>query len=79
MSKLAASGYHDLSRLASGNPEVNAHICLSNREAIVNWMNKFSQELERYRQLVAKGDKRLEQALTEANRARQEWLNNLSA
>jgi prephenate dehydrogenase len=79
MSKLAASGYHDLSRLASGNPEVNAHICLSNKEAIVNWIDKFSKELERYRQLVAEGDKRLEQALTEANKARQEWLNNLSA
>jgi prephenate dehydrogenase len=79
MSKLAASSYHDLTRLASGNPEVNAHICLSNKEAIVNWIGKFSQELERYRQLVAGGDKRLEQALTEANKARQEWLNNLSA
>jgi prephenate dehydrogenase len=79
MSKLAASGYHDLTRLASGSPEVNAHICLSNKEAIVNWIDKFTQELERYRQLVAKGDKRLEQALTEANKARQEWLNNLSA
>jgi prephenate dehydrogenase len=78
MSKLAASGYHDLTRLASGSPEVNAHICLSNKEAIVNWIDKFSQELERYRQLVAKGDKRLERALTEANKARQEWLNNLS-
>jgi prephenate dehydrogenase len=77
MSKLAASGYHDLTRLASGNPEVNAHICLSNQEAIVNWIDRFSQELERYRQLVAKGDKRLERALTEANEARQEWLNNL--
>jgi prephenate dehydrogenase len=79
MSKLAASGYHDLTRLASGSPEVNYHICLSNQKAIVNWIDKFSQELERYRQLVAKGDKRLEQALTEANKARQEWLNNLSA
>jgi prephenate dehydrogenase len=74
MSKLAASGYHDLTRLASGNPEVNSHICLSNKEAIIDWVDKFSQELERYRQLVAKGDKRLEQALTEANKARQEWL-----
>jgi prephenate dehydrogenase len=79
MSKLAASGYYDLTRLASGNPEVNAHICLSNKEAIVNWIDKFSQELERYRQLVAEGDKRLEQTFTEANKARQEWLNNLSA
>jgi prephenate dehydrogenase len=79
MSKLAASGYHDLTRLASGNPEVNAHICLSNQEAIVDWIDKFSRELDRYRQLVAKGNKRLEQALTEANRARQEWLNKPSA
>ena len=79
MSKLAASGYYDLTRLASGNPEVNAHICLSNKEAIVDWINKFGQELERYRQLVAKGDKRLEHALAEANKARQQWLNKLSA
>ena len=79
MSKLAASGYHDLSRLASGNPEVNTHICLSNKEAIVNWIDKFSKELERYRQLVVEGDERLELALTEANKARQEWLNNFSA
>jgi len=79
MSKLAASGYYDLTRLASGNTEVNAHICLSNKEAIINWIDKFIQELERYRQLVAGGDKRLEQALTEANKARQEWLDNLSA
>jgi prephenate dehydrogenase len=79
MSKLAASGYHDLTRLASGNPEVNCHICLSNQEAIVNWIDRFSHELERYRQLVTKGDKRLEQALTEANKARREWLNDLSA
>jgi prephenate dehydrogenase len=79
MSKLAAAGYHDLTRLASGNPEVNAHICISNKEAIVDWIGKFSQELERYRQLVAEGDKRLEQAFTDANKARQEWLNNLSA
>jgi len=78
MSKLAASGYRDLTRLASGNPEVNSHICLSNKEAIVNWADKFSQELERYRQLVAEGDVQLEQALTEAKKARQEWLNSLS-
>jgi len=74
MSKLAASGYHDLTRLASGNPEVNSHICLSNQEAIVNWIDKFNQELERYRQMVVEGDERLEEALAEANKARQEWL-----
>jgi len=78
MSKLAASGYYDLTRLASGNPEVNAHICLSNQESIVNSIDKFNQELEKYRRMVAGGDKHLEQAFTNANKARQEWLNNLS-
>jgi prephenate dehydrogenase len=73
MSKLAASGYHDLTRLASGNPEVNSHICLSNQKAIIDWIDRFSQELERYRQLVAEGDKHLEQALAEASKARQAW------
>jgi prephenate dehydrogenase len=74
MSKLASSGYHDLTRLASGNPEVNSHICLTNQEPIVDWIDRFEQELERYRQLVAKEDKHLEEALAEANKARQEWL-----
>jgi prephenate dehydrogenase len=74
MSKLASSGYRDLTRLASVIPEVNSDICLSNQKAIIDWIDEFSQELDRYRQLVAEGDKRLEQALEEANRARQEWL-----
>jgi prephenate dehydrogenase len=78
MSKMAASGYRDLTRLASGNPEVNSHICLSNRATIASWADRFSQELERYRQLVAEGGEDLEQALTEAKKARQEWLSNSS-
>ena len=78
MSKLAASGYYGLSRLASGNPEVNADICLSNREAILRWIEQFIQELDKYRQLVTVGDKRLEQAFTEAKKARQDWLNKIA-
>ena len=75
LSTLAASGYHDLTRLASGNPEVNAHICLSNKQAIIHWIDEFTRELARYRQLVDVGGKQLEEALAEANRARREWLN----
>ena len=74
MSKLAASGYRDLTRLASGNPQVNAHICLSNQKAILHWIDEFSKELGRYRRLVDVGDNHLEEALVEANRARQQWL-----
>ncbi len=75
MSKLAASGYRDLTRLASGNPEVNAHICLTNRQAIIHWIDEFSKVLARYRQLVDVGNEDLEEALAETNKARQGWLN----
>jgi len=74
MSKLAASGYRDLTRLASGNPQVNADICLSNQSAILHWIDEFTKELEKYRQLVTDGDKHLEEVLAEVNKARQEWL-----
>jgi prephenate dehydrogenase len=79
MSKLAASGYRDLTRLASGNPEVNANICLTNKQAILRWIDEFSKELARYRHLVDAGNKRLEEALTEVNEARQEWLSKYAA
>ena len=75
MSRLAASGYRDVTRLASGNPEVNAHICLSNSEPILRWIDKFQQELDRYRELVNAREAKLQQALTEASKTRQEWLN----
>jgi prephenate dehydrogenase len=74
MSRLAASGYRDLTRLASGNPEVNAHICLSNPAAIVSWIDAFSEELQRLRELVADESIEIEKALALANEARQKWL-----
>lgn len=74
MSQLAASGYRDFTRLASGNPEVNAHICLSNRAAIISWIDEFSKELQRLRRLIAKGNDEIEGALALASEARQKWL-----
>lgn len=74
MSRLAASGYRDVTRLASGNPEVNAHICLSNRPAIISWIDEFTRELQRLRGLVADGNNEIEAALAVANEARQRWL-----
>jgi prephenate dehydrogenase len=74
MSRLAASGYRDLTRLASGNPEVNAHICLSNQAAIVSWIDAFIDELQRLRTLIADGSDEIEKALAVANEARRKWL-----
>lgn len=74
MSRLAASGYRDLTRLASGNPEVNANICLSNQAAIISWIDKFSEELQRLRKFLANGDSEIEKFLVMASEARQKWL-----
>jgi prephenate dehydrogenase len=74
MSRLAATGYRDLTRLASGNPEVNSDICISNKSAIVYWIDEFSKELQKLRNLVNKGDEEIQRALTMASEARQEWL-----
>lgn len=74
MAKLAATGYKDLTRLASGNPKVNGDICLTNKEAILHWIDGFTGELERFRQLVASGGDELERVLAEMSEARQRWL-----
>ena len=78
MSRIASSGYRDLTRLASGNPEVNAHICLSNQAAIVSWIDVFIEELQRLRKLVAGGSDEIEKALALANEARRKWLERRS-
>jgi prephenate dehydrogenase len=75
MKKLAGSGYRDVTRLASGSSEVNAQICLTNQQAILHWLDRYIDELQRYRHLVNLGDERLKETLTEANKLRQEWLN----
>jgi prephenate dehydrogenase len=78
MSRLAASGYRDVTRLASGNPELGAHICLSNQTAIVSWIDTFIEELQKLRKLVADGSEEIEQALAKANEARNKWLEKRS-
>jgi prephenate dehydrogenase len=74
MSCIASSGYRDLTRLASGSPEVNAHIFLSNQAAIVSWIDMFIEELQKLRELVAAGSDEIEKVLALANEARRKWL-----
>jgi len=74
MAKLAAGGYRDLSRLASGNPEMNRDICLSNREEIIRWIDCYLDELKEYRRLIEEDEGGLRDALARAQEARQRWL-----
>jgi len=74
MSRLAASGYRDLTRLASQHPRMNHDICLTNQENILNWIDEFIKELSRFRQLIAEDSEELEKAFIQARQARQSWL-----
>jgi prephenate dehydrogenase len=56
MSQLASSGFRDVTRLASGSPEMSHDICRTNRENLVHWLNRMAQELLKYRDLIQGGD-----------------------
>ena len=74
MAKLAAGGYRDFSRLASGNPEMNRDICLTNREQIVDWLDRYIEVLKGYRNLVAEDSEELAEMFAQAREAREKWL-----
>ena len=74
MSGLAATGYRDVTRLASQHPRMNRDICLTNRENVLLWIDEFSRELSRFRQLVADNSEDLEKAFMQARQARESWL-----
>jgi prephenate dehydrogenase len=74
MSRLAATGYRDVSRLASGDPLMGRDICLTNKEPILHWLDDYIEELKRLRSLVNRGGGELEQAFVRAREAREKWL-----
>lgn len=56
MSQLVSSGFRDVTRLASGSPQMSHDICRTNRENLVHWLNRMAQELLEYRDLIQGGD-----------------------
>lgn len=77
MARLAASGFRDLSRLASGNPEMSRDICITNKEPILHWIDEFLKELGEFRHLVSENGKELEQAFLRAREGREKWLQGM--
>jgi prephenate dehydrogenase len=74
MGKLASSGFRDASRLASGSPDVNGDICLTNRPAIVQWLDKYNLALARLRGMVERDDPTVKALLQHAAAEREKWL-----
>lgn len=74
MSGLAASGYRDMTRLASGSPEMHADICLTNKHNIGYWADILVTELQKLRTAFSENEGRIKEMLTLAREARQKWL-----
>ena len=78
IAQLAATGYHDISRLASGDPVMHRDICVSNPEPIVAWIDSMIRELYDIRNVLnAEGgpdSDAVHQVFAEASEARARWL-----
>ena len=69
--RLAAGGFRDMTRIASGRPGIWLDICEQNREAIVYGLNCLIDGLTNMRDVVAGGQREvLLDVLTQARRAR---------
>lgn len=55
--RLAAGGFRDMTRIASGHPGIWPDICEENRTAITEVLDDLIHQLEDMRQVVAKGDR----------------------
>jgi prephenate dehydrogenase len=49
---LAGPGFRDTTRLASTNPDLGHDIALTNRENLLHWLDRYIEELRRYRALI---------------------------
>ena len=52
---LAGPGFRDTTRLASTNPALGHDITLTNRENVLHWLDRYIEELRRFRGLLADG------------------------
>jgi len=77
MARLTASGFRDVSRLASGSPEMSRDICLTNKGPILRWIDEFIKELGEFRHRISEDGKELEQAFFRAREGREKWLRGM--
>ncbi|HMO54007.1 MAG TPA: prephenate dehydrogenase/arogenate dehydrogenase family protein [Tepidiformaceae bacterium] len=54
-SLLAGPGFKDLTRLASGDPQMSRDIMMTNREAILHWIGRLQDELSTIKQALVEG------------------------
>ncbi len=58
LASLASSGFRDVTRLASTDPDLSHDICLTNRDSVLHWVDRIMEELGRYRELLQEGQEK---------------------
>jgi prephenate dehydrogenase len=72
---LAAGGFRDFTRIASSHPEMWRDICLANREALLEHLDRYRGELGEIRAMLERADgEGLERLFSRARAARERWL-----
>jgi prephenate dehydrogenase len=56
LANMAGPAFYDLTRLASGTPEMSHDIFLTNREHVIHWLDRYMDELYHLRNLIAESD-----------------------
>lgn len=75
MAALAATGFRDVTRLASGDPAMHRDICLTNSAGISRWLNEMAGYLLDLRDQLEQGDAaQVEELLRGAKAQRDAWL-----
>ncbi len=52
LAALAGPGFRDMTRLASTSPDLSHDLCLTNRDNLLHWLDRFDEELRRIRRLI---------------------------
>jgi hypothetical protein len=75
MSALAATGFRDTTRLASGDVVMHRDIVMTNRIALDRWLTDTIAQLQTFQDAVVRGDEAAISAyFSDAKTARAEWL-----
>jgi prephenate dehydrogenase len=56
---MAGPAFYDLTRLASGEPEMSHDICLTNRENILHWLERYIAELRKLADMIEQDDREM--------------------
>ena len=74
ISPLSGPAFRDMTRLVSGDPQMNHDICVTNPEGVIHWIDRMIGELRRYRDLIMDNHEDLFTTFSAAQLQREAYL-----